>query len=273
MILLSNNTPIAVTITGIVLILGLFGFGLYKVFIVDKSKAKKLLEDFLNGLADEIYKIIVQTINDFKIEEFDFESLEEYEAKVLEQLYKTIYEYTLKKANEAASDENSPITFKMFDLIEKEDIDKIIEHVYNNGNVKILIKDAWAKYFESKVDAMEEEVQDVAIGHDIDGNEIIYSGDGYNEDFVDELPAAEEDIINEDLYRAVIPPSENESINDDLVMDGEPEKPYIKTEIESEEDLPISYIDTDIPMETTDLPYFIDKNGRKRDKITGRFVR
>ena len=273
MILLSNNTPIAITITGIVLILGLFGFGLYKVFIIDKSKAKKLLEDFLNGLADEIYKIIVQTINDFKIEDFNFESLEEYEAKVLEQLYKTIYEYTLKKTNEAAADENSPITFKIFDLIEREDIDKIIEHVYNNGNVKILIKDAWAKYFENKVEAMEEEVQDVAIGHDVDGNEIVYSGADYNEDFLDDLPAAEEDTtINEELYRAVIPPSENESITDDLIMDGEPEKPYIKGEIESEEDLPISYIDNDIPTDD-DLPYFIDKNGRKRDKITGRFVK
>jgi hypothetical protein len=274
MILLTGNMLVAIAITAIVILVGIFGFDLYKVFIIDKSKLKKLAYDFLNGLTDEIYKIIVQTIKDFKMEEFDFESLNDYESVILENIYNVTYEYTINQITKAIDDKNSPITEKVLDILDKEDIDKIIKSVYDNGNVKNLIKDVWTKYFENK----NEIIEDVAIGHDIDGNEIVYSGDDYNEDFDEknDLPVVEDEIINEDDFRAIIPPSdsENEAISDELIMEDEPEKPYIKSDnSESEEELPIGYIENNTNTTEDDLPYFIDKNGRKRDKITGRYTK
>ena len=268
---LLTNTIIAMSITGIVLILGIAGF----VFYLSRHNSRKITIDFLNGLADEIYKLIVQTIKDFKIDEFDIESLEEYEAEVLKKLYNTVYTYVMDEMKSKASENDSPITYAMLALLKQEDVDKLLMSVYENGNAKILIKDAWAKYFENKVDSIES-TQDVAIGHDIDGNEIIYSGNDYNEDFDEkhDLPVVEEEIINQDDHRVIIPPAdtENAPITDDLVMEGEPEKPYIKQDTPIEEDLPISYTETNVS-EEDDLPYFIDKNGRKRDKITGRYTK
>ena len=277
MILLTgSNTPIAVSIVGIVIVVGLAGLYYFVFYSKNKQKAKDAANDFLSGLADEFYKLMVKEIKEFNIEEFDFESLEDYEANLMKAIYDMIYDYTMKKLEDASKDDI--LTTLAIKMITREAIEQIADTVINNGNIKGLIKDTWAKYFENKVQGIED-TEDIAVGHDIDGNEIIYSGNEYNEDFDEknDLSVVEDEIIDENDLSNIVPPSEDEntSFDEDVVMDGEPEKPYINPEErENPEDLPIGYTDIEASEDDIeDVSYFIDKNGRKRDKITGRYTK
>ena len=275
MILLSsNNGSIIAASIGIVLVLA----GFFYAFIASKrdKNAKEEANKFLTGLADEFYKLMVKEIKEFNIEEFNFESIEDYQSTIMTALYDMIYDYTKGKIEEAS--DGDLLTALAIKMLDKETITKVAESVFENGDINGLIKDTWAKYFENKVKDIED-VEDISVGHDVEGNEIVYSGNEYNEDFDEknDLPVVEEENIDQNDLSNIIPPSEDENraFDEDLVMEGEPEKPYIKNNnIENPEDLPIGYVDPEVPADAVeDLPYFIDSKGRKRDKITGRFTK
>ena len=246
MILLSSTSDSKLTIIGgIIIILGFAVTFFVRLKLKSTKEANKSAEEFIKGLSDEFYSIMVKIIQNIDFSAIDISSLEEYEAMILEDIYSEIYDYTKSKLEEAAEDDIlSTIALQLFT---KKYISKFADKIFENGHVESLIKDSWSKYFESKINFIEG-IQDVAIGHDIDGNEIIYSGDDYNEDFDEknDLPVAEDEIIDQEALSKVIPPSDNE------------ETPFNEDVIETDED---------------DLSYYIDNNGRKRDKKTGKFVK
>lgn len=244
MILLSN-TDTTVVITGGLIILAIFTVvTIIKMKLSNNAKGKSMAEDFLVSLSDEIYALMIKNIKEIDIEGFNFESLEEFEAKVLGVIYTSANSFVKNKIDELDEDAILPsVALKL--LFDQDFVDKFTEEIFNNGHVEDIIKDAWSKYFQTKVESMEENTEDVAIGHDVDGNEIIYSGPDYNEDFDEknDLPLAEEEEIDPEALSKVIPPSDDE-------------EPYYDEDVIEENE-----------------PFFIDKNGRKRDKKTGRYTK
>lgn len=273
MILLTQDPRISI-IGGIIIVLIFAVVFIYRT--TKNNKNRQAAQDFVSGLADEFYKLILKEIKEFKIDNFD--SIEEYTTELLNKIYNTIYDYTIKAAEEAA--QTDALIALAISMINKDLIIKIVNQVIEKGNINDIIKDTWSKYFELKSNQIEE-IPDESIGHDVDGNEIIYTGNGYNEDFDEknDLPVVEEENIDESDLSNIIPPSDNEEspFNEDLIMEGEPEKPFLDTEnlnIEDADDLAISYsTDNNISDENKDESFFIDKNGRKRDKITGRYIK
>ena len=233
----SNIVPL---ICGIVVIIAA-GIIIFLRKTRPSSSDKKAAEEFIKGLSDTFYKTMLDIAN--SIDPKEFSNIEAFEESILKRIYSDIYDYTESKLKEAAS--TDIISAMVLKIIDKEYIINVIDTIYKNGNIENIIKDIWAKNFEEKVSEMESNIQDVAIGHDVNGNEIIYTGSDYNEDFDEknDLPLAEEEEIDPEALSKVIPPSDDEepSFNEDLIDE-----------------------DDDI---------FIDKNGRKRDKKTGRYTK
>ena len=273
MILLTQDPRISI-IGGIIIVLIFAVVFIYRT--TKNNKNKQAAQDFVSGLADEFYKLILKEIKEFKIDNFD--SIEEYTTELLNKIYNTIYDYTIKAAEEAAqTDALISLAIKMID---KDLIIKIVDQVIEKGNINGIIKDNWSKYFELKSEQILE-VPDESIGHDIDGNEIIYTGTEYNEDFDEknDLPVVDKEIVNENDLSNIIPPSDNEesSFNEDIIAEEdiiESSLDINNINIEDTDEIAISYsTDNNISDENKDESFFIDKNGRKRDKITGRYIK
>ena len=237
--LLSGSSIVPVA-GGIIIVLAIGAAVFIRMKKSPSSSDKKAAEDFIKGLSDTFYKTMIDIVNNADPKKFD--NIEAFETDILEKIYNDIYEYTKAKLEEAA--ESDIISAMVLKVIDKDYIIKFVDSVFNNGNIESIIKDVWAKNFEEKVSEMEE-VQDIAIGHDVDGNEIIYSGSDYNENFDEknDLPLAEDEDIDQEALRKVIPPSDDE-------------EPVYNEDTSEDESL-----------------FFFDKNGRKRDKKTGRYTK
>ena len=226
-------------------------------FLIMNKKEKNEAREFIIGLADEFYKLIINEVTKFNENIEKYETLEEYFDDLLEDIYNVIYDYTVGKAYEVFG-----LNSIICKFITKEMINELVNQVIDSGNIKGLVRDNWSKYFEEKVTPLNE-IEDVAVGHDVDGNEIVYSGNEYYEDFEEktDLPVVEEEKVDEEALSRIIPPSdnENEEFSDDVVED------------EQQEEITLEY--SEVETSTDDLPYFVDKNGRKRDKITGRYTK
>ncbi len=242
MILLANNS-LPVIIGGVV-VLGLIILAFYiRLKTVPSATDKVKAEEFLKGLADTFYKKIIEIMNNIKIE--DFSNLEEFEANALETIYDALFEYTESKVKEAA--EQDIISALVLKALDKELIMKFLKSIIEDGNIEDKIKGLWDKHVEENIEELNN-LEDVAYGIDVDGNKIYYTGEDYNEGEIDRsaLPPVSDANFAPTADEKIIPPSDDENTYfDEATVE----------EIDDENDV------------------FIDGNGRKRSKKTGRYTK
>ena len=228
------NTGIFI-ISGSIIVVG----GITAAYLIKKSidkKNTKVAKEFLDKRSDTIYVKMLNRLSE-NFNETDIDNLIQYRASVTESLIKDIYDYiysevvlytTLSKGAKKK-------------ILDKDFLSNHVRNIIQDSNLNDIITDKWSSMFKEKVEELSKE-EDVAKGIDVDGNEIIFEGDDYAEDFdTKDLEAAEPEEIDMEEMSKVIPPSESDEV---------------------------TYVE-----ELADEETFIDKKGRKRSKKTGRFVK
>ena len=214
--------------------------GIITVYSIKESinnKNTKIAKEFIKRRSDNIYsKMINKLSNNFN--ESNADNLLQYKANIKEELIKDIYDYiyseTVLYTNLSKGAKKK--------ILDKDFLSEYVNNIIEESDINNIITNKWSSMFEKKVEELSKE-EDIAKGIDIDGNEIIFEGDDYNEDFdIKDLEAVEPDEIDMDEMSKIIPPSESEEIT-------------YKEELIDEEET------------------FLDKKGRKRSKKTGRFVK
>lgn len=213
--------------------------GATAIFIVKDSidrKNLKIAKEFIKKRSDTIYSKMLDKLSK-NFNETDTDNLLQYKANIKQSLMEDIYDYIYSET--VLYNSLSKGAKKM--ILDKELLSDYLNSIIDDSNINDIITNKWSSMFEKKVEELSKD-EDIAKGIDIDGNEIIFEGDDYAEDFdTKDLEAVEPEEIDMEEMSKVIPPSES----DDITYDEE----------------------------LADEETFIDKKGRKRSKKTGRFVK
>lgn len=191
--------------------------------------------NFLNGLSDTFYDVISDIIENINFDDYD--SLVELENDIIEQIYDTILNYTKDYLNQAAKDDI--ITSIVFKLLNNEDrIIQFIDELIRKYDVTKKLEGAWAENFKIKTANISEA--------DSELEEIYSDKSQYIETVSDkDLIPAKDVLPTDEELQNLNPPSEEDK------------------EYDPENDDSVEVIDDDS---------YIDKQGRRRSKSTGRFV-
>lgn len=201
-----------------------------KPTIYDKDQAEK----FLKGLSDAIYEKIVNIINNFDIS--IIESIEDFQASILIDIYNTIWDYVEGELKVAA--QKDILTAMALKVLNREYVEQFLDILMKENGLVDKMWDKWNRFIEDKSGKIEE--QDQSLQQQFSDPE------QYNEDFdPKDLPVAEEQEIDKEEIEKIIPP-----------IDEEPE-------YDEESDSSVEIVKDDT---------FIDARGRRRSKTTGRFV-
>ena len=201
-----------------------------KPTIYDKDQAEK----FLKGLSDAIYEKIVNIINNFDIS--IIESIEDFQASILIDIYNTIWDYVEGELKVAA--QKDILTAMALKVLNREYVEQFLDILMKENGLVDKMWDKWNRFVEDKSGKIEE--QDQSLQQQFSDPE------QYNEDFdPKDLPVAEEQEIDKEEIEKIIPP-----------IDEEPE-------YDEESDSSVEIVEDDT---------FIDARGRRRSKTTGRFV-
>lgn len=228
-----NNTLI--TIIGGIIILGLI---IVAVVIRLKSKPsandKQEAENFLKGLSETFYNKILDIVSNIDIGSFS--SLEELEISILNDIYDELWKYTEEELKEASK--TDIITAMVLKVLNKDFVIKFIDTLITEYEINDKLASKWNKKIEAVVENSETEDKEL--------QEKFENSNDYIEEFSeDDLKPAEEIVPTEEELAMINPPTEEEK------------------EYNPEEDNSVEIIEDDT---------FIDSNGRKRSKKTGRFV-
>lgn len=198
---------------------------------------KNMAKEFLEKLSDVFYTKIIEIINNIDFKEYS--SLAEMEASILSQIYDTIWQFVEAELKEQAKlDVITALTLK---VLNKEFVDNFINSILEKYRISEMLSSSWDKNIAS-IEENNIEAQDAALQKQFSGNEY------YENTSKEDLKPAEKIEPTEEELSALNPPKDE----DDEVVN-------------PDNDSSVELIDDD-------KSYYIDGNGRKRDKITKRFV-
>lgn len=197
---------------------------------------KEMAQNFLNKLSDTFYKKIVEIVNNIDL--FSYSSVEELETSILTQIYDAVWDVVQKELEEQS--QKDILTALSLKVINKDFVIQFVDKIIDNKSIMVNLTNEWVvSHIEesSKESCKEDEALQKKFS---DSNE-------YNENFdVKDLPPAQEIVPTEDELAELNPPSEED----------------------------INYSpEADDSVELIEENFTIDSNGRKRDKLTGRFVK
>lgn len=212
------------------------------VAIVIRGKSNKptvadkiTAKEFLEGLSEVFYNKMLEIVNTVDITKFD--SIEELEVSLLSDIYSACWTYTEEQLAEHAQEDI--LTAMVLRIIDKDFVTKFIDELINNKEINRMISEMW----DSKFEVVSEEVIE-------EDNKLIEEFSN-TEEYVEEF---NENVLEE--AKEVIPTEEEIAVlNPQLEVD--------EVEYDPETDTSVEVIEDDV---------YIDENGRKRSKSTGRFV-
>lgn len=195
---------------------------------------KEVATNFLNGLSDTFYNKILEIIDTIDIGEY--ESFAEMEVDILRQIYDAIWEYTQIELEKASKQDI--ITAMALKFINKDTVIKLVDKIFDDNEVYDKLESLWVEDFKVRLNKLEQNESDI--------EESFYDKTQYNENFSDgDLDPATVDEPTEEELASLNPPSDQEK------------------EYDPENDDSVEVIEDDV---------YLDKNGRRRSKTTGRFV-
>lgn len=226
------DTNIITTIGGIVILICI----IIAMVIRYKSKQsfdKNLATKFLDGLSDTFYNKILDIINNTDFSAFN--SLEELESSILNDIYDSIWEYVEEQLKDSAK--TDVLTALALKFLNKDFVNKFVDNIIESCNIEWKIESLWADKhnFEEKVKEISDNDKSKFVGSDYIEN---YSG-------VSLEAAKEEEIPQEELDKLNPQKDEEEKLDPD-------------------NDESVEIIEDD--------EVVVDSNGRKRNKKTGRYV-
>ena len=128
-----------------------------------KSSDKKAASNFLQGLADEILTIILETIN--KVSPKDFNTLNDFYMYAIDEIYSNVWDFVTEKAT--SDDSIDRLTAAVFKYVDADRMESFINALISNNGIEDKIANQYAAYniknFDHVVDEdkkLEEEYAD-----------------------------------------------------------------------------------------------------------------
>ena len=230
---MEGNTLLAI-IGGVVVLIFIIIAVIIRIKTKPSAYDKEAASNFLNGLSETFYNKMMEIITNINFSEYD--SLIEMEADIIKQIYDSVWDYTeVELAKAAKSDILTAVALK---LLDKNSVLKFVDELMEKYEIAQKLETAWAEDFEKRTKGLAEKDTEL------------------EKTFSDESQYIE-NVSESDLKPAEqIEPTEEElaSLNPPLdeVDDYDPEN--------------------DESVEVVEDDTYIDKNGRKRSKATGRYV-
>ena len=227
------NNVLTIILSGVILCLIILA-----VVIRFKSKPsaydKEEAEKFLKGLSETFYNKMLSIVSTVDINSFS--SLEDLEVSILNEIYDVIWDYVEEELEEASK--SDIITAMVLKVLNKNFVIKFVDKLIEEYKINDNLCSKWNKKLESASETIEAEDKDL--------QEKFSNSEEFIEEFSEnDLKEAENVEPTAEDLASIIPPSDEEK------------------EYNPEEDESVELIDDEI---------YIDANGRKRDKKTGRFV-
>ena len=138
MILLSSNGLTIGIIGGVILVL----IAAAVVFFTLRKKNSKAAMEFIEGLSNAILEIILTTIAEAVPDKDQHQTLADFEAALIQNIYNTVWDYVAKKAEE--SQDIDAITKTVFKLIKKEQVVAFIDKLFEDNNIFTKMEDQYA---------------------------------------------------------------------------------------------------------------------------------
>lgn len=237
------------TIAGIILLI-ILGVTVY--IGLKKSGDEKAVENFINGLTDTIFDIVLETIGDVRPE--DHLTFESFRDTVINNVYAAVWDYVSYTAEEAV--EVNQLTKAVFQLIDEQTVVDFTNSLLETKNLRQSIQDIYGSH---KIRELIDDTEDEQLQEE-------YSDQTkYVENISDiELAPAEEISIPDEELSKIIPPVENEDefidLDDESVEIIVDRKEIIKAQ---DKDGNISYyeVDKDGTRRKVDKEYAISKFG------------
>lgn len=237
------------TIAGIILLI-ILGVTVY--IGLKKSGDEKAVENFINGLTDTIFDIVLETIGDVRPE--DHLTFESFRDTVINNVYAAVWDYVSYTAEEAV--EVNQLTKAVFQLIDEQTVVNFTNSLLETKNLRQSIQDIYGSH---KIRELIDDTEDEQLQEE-------YSDQTkYVENISDiELAPAEERSIPDEELSKIIPPVENEDefidLDDESVEIIVDRKEIIKAQ---DKDGNISYyeVDKDGTRRKVDKEYAISKFG------------
>lgn len=225
---------ISKTIFVIILITIIF---IYYIIKSKKNDSKKA-EEFIDGLYDTLKEEILDIISNIDAE--DFSTFDEFKDNIISSIFSRLKEYILNIVKE---EKGSIISIAVSKIIENESfIEEAIEKIINHYAVDEKINSIWVKKLEKTSKSISEEDEKL------------------QKEFSDESKYIES-ITNNELSDATVDTPAQEELD------------KLNPQIDIS-DSDINYDpESDDSVELLEDNTFIDANGRKRSKSTGRFVK
>jgi hypothetical protein len=225
-----DNTLLSVLIgLGVAIVFGAIVFFKYK--FSPKETDKQAANDFLELLRDELYDLVLQTIIDFDYTKYS--NIADLEIEVINSVTETCK----KCINDELADSKDMLSVLILKCLDSGMIEEFINKIIKEFGVEELV--------ENKISEMVEEKYDAAIAEDEEISAKFNDSESFNEVEMDELPAAEEEKVPEEVLKTLNP------------------------QVEEEE----SYNEDDDSMEVLDDDLYYDAKGRLRSKSTGKYVK
>lgn len=238
------------------LLLTLIGLGVLLIIVIasviisiKKNGDKKEAKAFLEGLAEQIEEVILDTLSKLDIKDFtDPTAIEKIEAEILKKIYDAAWKYVQTVVENNIDSNKDFFTKAILALLKnKEFVEEFIKELINGSDITNVI---WSKSRTILIDANSVQVE-----------EIEKEDQELQEEFSDEEKYIEE-ITDEDQTHgeSIEFPTEEELAQLNPQVD-EPE------ELDPENDPSVEAIDDEEP----DIYY--DKSGRARSRKTGKWVK
>lgn len=196
------QTELIVVLAGIVIL----GIIVASVALgIKKTKNSEAVEDFFNGLVEELIEVAKNTIKNFDPKDYD--SLEEFETVVLKDIYDNCWDYVTEAAQKAFAD--NIIVKAVFENIDKDKVINFIDAVVMGKVNSIADIYAYAKIEGSNIVAEDKTIE-----------EQFSSEEYYEEVSVEDLAPAEEEVHTEEEIAALNPQKDEEeeiSLEDESV--------------------------------------------------------
>lgn len=241
-----NNTDLLLVLIGlgVLLVIGT----IFVIYTVKKSGNKQEANDFLEGLADELKKLILKIIKSFSVEDLENlteENIAKIETDILKQIYDTCWNYITCIVEKNLDKNQDFFTQAVLALLQnKEFIEEFIRKLINSENITQIIHSKATvlseENIERKLEVVEKEDKDL------------------QEEFSDQEKYIEELTDNDQTH------------GEDISEPTEEELSKLNPQVDEPEDLDP---ENDISVEVVNDDIYYDKSGRARSKKTGKWVK
>lgn len=185
-----------ITIIGGIIVLGII-IGVTALVIKKRNNNNdQAAIEFLEGLGDELLKIVVKTVKD--INPTQIESVEEFEVIVLNAVYDNTWDYVTEQINKLDDDS---LLKTIMSIIDKEYVIKFIDQLCEKAGITDSIQGEYAAY---RLSVNKPEEQEAAMVAEFSDDE------KYHEEANDEDLAPAEDPVHSEEEIAALNPQRDE---------------------------------------------------------------